>query len=119
MRWFPELDESGKPVPWTPEPPREIESASADAFGNPGQHTAGYWYVLNRGNTLQDVVAAAYANHQLTLTVEEVQRDNPAANPNRLKGGQKIFVSASLPRTIQNSEEETPPPTIDGSAPAR
>jgi len=116
MRWFPELEENGNPVPWNPDPPREIEPSQADASANPNQRVDGYWYVLNRGNTLQDVVSAVNASHQLTLTVDEIQQANPAINPNRLKAGQKLFVAAPLPK---NLEEQPLPTTTDGSGSAR
>jgi len=97
MRWFPLLDENGKVIPWVPKPPEEVEPPQADATGAPQQPAAGYWYVLYRGDSLQDVLTAARAAHQVTLTVEELQQFNPGIKPSRLKLGQRIFVPAPTP----------------------
>lgn len=115
MRWFPELDESGNLVLWEPDPPKEIESPETDASVSPGQHAAGYWYVLNRGNSLQDIVDAVHNAHQLTLTVKEIQQANPSTNPNKLKAGEKIFAPTTLSENTRNPEEEAPPMTTDGA----
>jgi hypothetical protein len=112
MRWFPELDENGSIVPWVPDPPREIKAPAAEASDSLDRRAAGYWYILNRGNSLKDVVSAVNVDHQMALTVDEIQQVNPNVNPNRLKAGQKIFASAPLP---QNPEEETAPTSSDGS----
>jgi hypothetical protein len=113
MRWFPDLDANGNPVPWEPDPHREIEPPSAESSGDPNEHPTGYWYVLNRGNTLQDVVDAARTTHQLTLTVAELRQANQSTNPNRLKAGLRIFVPAPLPENTQNPEQETLPTIPD------
>lgn len=103
MRWFPDLDENGNPVPWTPDPPQEVE-LDANTSDNSSAPGPGYCYVLNRGNTLQDVADIVRASHQLSITTEEIQSANPAANSNRLKAGQKIFVPAppSVPPDTTN-----------------
>ena len=93
MRWFPELDDNGNPIPRQPEPPSEI-APEADAAEKSAEQSAGFWYVLHRGNTLQDVAAAVGAIHRFAIAAEEIQRANPTASPNRLKAGQKIFVPA-------------------------
>ena len=77
--------------PWTPEPPEEVEP-DPNASDNPPQASPGYWYMLHRGDTLQDVADVAKMSRQLTVTVEANQVPIPRVNPNRLKAGEKIFV---------------------------
>lgn len=118
MRWFPELDANGNPVPWEPDPPREIEPPSADPAGIPGDRPAGYWYALNRGNTLQDVAKVVNEAHQLALTVADIQQANPSINLNRLKAGLKIIVLAPNSELTQPTQEENlitipEPPLLD------
>jgi hypothetical protein len=83
MRWFPDLDAEGNPIPWKPAPPVETN-------GPPDQ--VGLWYVLNRGNTLQDVADAAQHDHRAETTVPALKEANPAINVNRLKAGLIVFV---------------------------
>jgi LysM repeat protein len=116
MRWFPDLDENGNPVPWTPEPPEEVEQ-EPNAAGNPTVPGSGYWYVLHRGNTLQDVADAVIASRQLNVTVEEIQSANPSSHPNRLKAGQKIFVPAPEGSVIPSPGPLTFPPPDKDSPP--
>jgi LysM repeat protein len=116
MRWFPDLDENGNPVPWTPEPPEEVE-VTPSASDNPTAPGPGYWYVLHRGNTLQDVVEAVKASRQLTVTIEEIQNANPGAHPNRLKAGQKIFVPAPEGSVIPSPTPLAVPPSNNESSP--
>jgi tetratricopeptide (TPR) repeat protein len=97
MRWFPLLDENGKLVPWEPKPPEEVAPPQADATGPLQQPVAGYWYVVHRGNSLQDVLTAARAAHQVTLTVEELGQANHDVSSSRLKPGMLIFVPAPPP----------------------
>jgi tetratricopeptide (TPR) repeat protein len=82
-RWFPELDENGNPVPWKP-------AAPVPTNGPPDK--AGYWYVLNRGNTLQDVVDVLDQTYHVVTTVAAVREANPTLNPNRLRAGLTVFV---------------------------
>ncbi len=91
MRWFPELDAAGNPVPWQPDPPTET-NAPPDAAPRDG-----YWYSLHRGNDLQDVVVTLSRDHQIELTPAEIAAANPAINTNRLKPGLRIFAPASIP----------------------
>jgi hypothetical protein len=94
-RWFPDLDENGKPLPWTPPPPREVVSPrEVDANSDPTL-SAGYWYIVQVGNTLQDIVNAVNADHQLNVTVEDILKLNPGIESTTLKVGQKIL--AALP----------------------
>ena len=104
-RWFPLLDEQGNPLPWKPNPPVEIpppapDTAEADAIAaalaNVAPPPAGYSYMLNTGDSLQDVADAVLARHQVRVTVAELIEANPGINPNRLKAGLKIFVPASV-----------------------
>ena len=108
MRWFPELDENGNPVAWEPEPPREIEPTLSETTSDSTGPTDGYWYILNRRNTLQNVVMAVLASHQISMTAQEIQLANPAINPNRLKTGLKIFVPTQSPGNVQKPEKDTP-----------
>ena len=80
MRWFPELDQAGNPAPWEAPPPVET-NAPADMRAD------GFWYSLNRGNTLRDVAELVERRHQRTITVAELQQANPNINVNRLKAG--------------------------------
>jgi tetratricopeptide (TPR) repeat protein len=86
MRWFPELDAQGHPVPWQPPPPVETDGAGD-----------GFWYSLNRGNTLQDVADTVQQQHQVTTSLAEMKEANPGINMNRLKAGLKIFVPKPAP----------------------
>ena len=93
MRWFPDLDTNGIPVPWQPDPPTEITNSEAGVdLASAAEIAGGYWYSLSRGNVLQDVIEAVRNDHNLELTVKELLLANPGINPNRLKAGQKIFV---------------------------
>ena len=93
MRWFPDLDTNGIPLPWQPDPPTEITSSEAGTdMSSSAEIAGGYWYSLSRGNVLQDVIEAVRNQHNLELTVEDLLLANPGINPNRLKAGQKIFV---------------------------
>ncbi len=83
MRWFPDLDDNGNPVPWTPVTPVETN-------GPPDK--TGYWYVLNRGNDLQDVVDAVQQQYHIETSVAAVRAANPDVNINRLKAGLLICV---------------------------
>jgi hypothetical protein len=113
MRWFPILDQDGNPVPWKPAAPLEMEQ-------EPGAETAGFWYALSRGNSLQDVIEAAQQGHNLETSVAMLEQANPGISLNRLKVGQKIFVPASAPPEVpptpetpemqETSEPPEPPP---------
>jgi len=92
MRWFPQLDPNGNPVPWQPDPPKEIDPTAASPNAAPEGDRVGRWYVLNRGNDLEDVVKVARAGNNLELTVTDLLQVNPDVNPGRLKAGQRIFV---------------------------
>ncbi len=109
MRWFPELDTNGVPIPWQPDPPIQIPEpeAEADAFFTPGP-VMGYWYCLNRGNVLPDVIAAVRTDHQLSVSVEELIQANAQINTNQLKAGQKIYVPLASPSdaNVPSSEPE-------------
>ncbi len=83
MRWFPQLDDHGDPVPWTPAAPVETN-------GPPDK--TGYWYALNRGNDLQDVVDAVEQQYHIETSVAAVRAANPDVNINRLKAGLLICV---------------------------
>ena len=83
MRWFPLLDDNGKVIPWAPKPPVEF-APSAEAVSTIQPHGAGYWYMLYRGDSLQDVLTVAQATHQVTLTMEELRQANPGASPTRM-----------------------------------
>ena len=93
MRWFPELDENGTPVPWEPPPPIETNAPPEAATVS----ESGLWYSLNRGNTLQDVADAAEQGHQLAVTLAQIEEANTNVNFNRLKAGLRIFVPAQGP----------------------
>jgi len=95
MRWFPELDANDQIVPWKPEPlaePPELRAAAEQRAFIDG----GFYYVLRRGNSLQDVADAVWEAHGLVVTVKDLQTANPAVLPGKLVPGQKIFVP--LPR---------------------
>jgi tetratricopeptide (TPR) repeat protein len=98
MRWFPVLDHDGSIVPWKPVPPGEMSSpaseANADGSGTP---VPGYRYVLNRGDSLQDVADAVRAAHGVDLTVEDILTANSGLRPDELKIGQVVFVPAARP----------------------
>ena len=83
MHWFPTLDTNGNPLPWCPAPPVETN-------GPAGQ--TGYWYLLNRGDTLQDVAEAVQRDHHLNISADALQEANPSINTNRLKAGLILFV---------------------------
>ena len=108
MHWFPDLDANGNPVAWEPEPPREVEADSTDTPGESSERSGGFWFVLNRGNMLQDVVTVVRATHQITVTSQEIQLANPAINPNRLKAGLMILVPVQLPDNTRKPGDETP-----------
>ena len=104
MRWFPDLDTNGIPVPWQPDPPTEITNSVAGADPASSAEIAdGYWYSLSRGTVLQDVIEAVRNHHNLELTVEDLLLANPSINPNRLKAGLKIFVPISRPDDSSNA----------------
>jgi hypothetical protein len=88
MRWFPELDPSGNPIPWQPDPPTETNAPPESAPRD------GYWYSLHRGNNLQDVADTLARDHQIELTAAEIAAANPGLNTNRLKSGLLIFAPA-------------------------
>jgi tetratricopeptide (TPR) repeat protein len=83
MRWFPEFDENGKLIPWKPQPPVETDGPT---------DRVGVCYVLNRGNTLQDVADTAREQYHIETSPAVLQQANPSVNINRLKVGQRIFV---------------------------
>lgn len=108
MRWFPELDTNGVPIPWQPDPPVQLSASEVETNSFlPTDLGAGFWYCLNRGNVLQDVIEAVQEEHQLSVTVEDLVQANAGINTNQLKAGQNIFVPLSPPA---NPLEPTPEP---------
>ena len=108
MRWFPLLDQAGNLVPWHSEPPIEVASTDGSEITQTDQAQEhpdpGYWYTLNQGNSLRDVMQAALHGHSIELTIEDLRRANPLLNPARLQIGQRVFVPAS----VSNETAETP-----------
>jgi hypothetical protein len=96
MGWFPTLDATGKPERWEPKTPVETNAPSG---GGSNGGSDGYWYALNRGNTLQDVADAAAQAHGVALTAEEIQAANGNVNTNRLKAGMRIFAPMKTAKT--------------------
>ena len=116
MRWFPSLDENGNPIPWKPEPPTEVLPPEPDADPDAGlvpppEPAAGYSYILHRGNSLQDVVDAVRAAHNVEVTVNDLLQANPGVNPGKLKVGQKILVPAATGQTAPPVAPDEAPPT--------
>ncbi len=95
MRWFPVLDHDGNIVPWKPLPPSEFSLSATEA--NADVPAPSYRYVLNRGDSLQDVADAVRAAHGVDLTTEDILKANPGLTPDRLKIGQVIFVPTAPP----------------------
>ena len=112
MRWFPELDTNGVPVPWQPDPPVQLTASEvATNVFLPAAPGAGFWYDLNRGNELQDVIDAVQADHQLSVTVEDLLQANAGLNTNQLRAGQKIFVPLSPPAAPSEPAPELEQPS--------
>jgi hypothetical protein len=121
MRWFPELDTNGMPIPWQPNPPVQLTAAevATNSF-LPTDLGAGFWYCLNRGNVLEDVIEAVQAEHQLSVTAEDLLQANAGINTNQLGAGQNIFVPFSppahplepMPGPAERLPEETTSPLL-------
>lgn len=108
MRWFPELDTNGVPIPWQPDPPVQLSASEVETNSFLSTDLgAGFWYCLNRGNVLQDVIEAVQEEHQLSVTVEDLLEVNADINTNQLKAGQNIFVPLTPPA---HPLEPTPEP---------
>jgi LysM repeat protein len=80
---------SKKPVVAVPAP-------TAGATNAPATPEKGFWYVIQSGDTLS-VIAEAYREKNIKVTVDQIMKVNEGLNPNRLKVGQKIFIPAPKP----------------------
>jgi LysM repeat protein len=78
-----------KPVVVAPPP-------TAGVTGAPATPEKGFEYVIQSGDTLS-VIAEAYREKNIKVTVDQIMKANPGLNPNRLKVGQKIFIPAPKP----------------------
>jgi len=80
---------SKKPVVAVPAP-------TAGDTNAPATPEKGFWYVIQSGDTLS-VIAEAYREKNIKVTVDQIMKVNEGLNPNRLKVGQKIFIPAPKP----------------------
>jgi LysM repeat protein len=64
--------------------------------GAPSTSEKGFEYVIQSGDTLS-IIAAAYREQKIKVTVEQILKANPGLNEKRLKVGQKIFIPAPKP----------------------
>lgn len=123
-RWFPRLDENGRPIPQSPMAaplsPEAPETAGPEPAFPPDMETqadplepeglnqfaslaGGIQYVLHKGDSLASIAAASTAAGN-PLTVREILSANPELNAARLKVGQVIIIpisGASTP-TVQD-----------------
>ena len=108
MRWFPVLDERGKPIPYQDEepqgpPPESVqettELSSAAVMTGVGEVEGQLaWepvtetnYIIHAGDSLAWIARTGGDSGQPT-TVKAILEANPGLNPARLKVGQKILI---------------------------
>ena len=110
MRWFPVLDETGRPLPWKPRletiappAPNEIppDDETSGAYPLPGKA-----YVIQSGDSLADIARAVTALGT-PLSVKEIIAANEGLNATRIEVGQRILIPAVAtgredPLEIQN-----------------
>lgn len=85
----PPMAQSPEPAtasPPAPEPPHEVTGSTSPAPGAPGSE-AGRTHVVQKGETLSSISAAAYGNPNY---YPHILRANPNLDPNRMKPGTTI-----------------------------
>lgn len=66
---------------------------AAPAATAPAPSGEGYEYVVQAGDTLS-VIAKAYAEKNIKVTVDQILKANPGLKPEKLRVGQKVFIPA-------------------------
>lgn len=92
-----DLIAANKPPP-APEPKKEpkVKEPTASAPGSPDASTEhesqhGFYHTVEKGETLS-VIAAAYNDHGIKVTVDDIRKANNLNANSVLKIGQKIFI---------------------------
>lgn len=91
-----QIEGLGKVVATPPPAPKERSRAPEDEPPPAKVSGSGYEYVIKRGDRLS-VIAQAYREKNIKVTVKDILDANPGLNPDRLRVGQKIFIPAPKP----------------------
>ena len=90
-----EIEKLGKAAIAPAPPPRNRKPPVEDPPPAPGSDK-GFEYFIKDGDKLS-LIAQAYREKGIKITVDQILKANPGLNPNKLKVGQKIFIPAPKP----------------------
>jgi LysM repeat protein len=86
------IEDLGKAVVPPPAPPK-TRKPPADEAPPASVSDKGYEHVVKKGENLS-LIAQAYREKNVKVTVKDILQANPGLDPNRLQVGQKVFIPA-------------------------